>query len=225
MGQFRDIILRDGYTAIPEFFNSEEVARLRELNTQKPVARGHHNLHGWQDQEIPTDKSGYQHYWTQPVHAETRWAQDRLSPFIADMMQDNYQWEYADFHVANPDSAYIHAHIDSPYQFRPWHEITELLAVQCLIAVDDFTEMNGGTAILPGSHREQFALSEIGSDALNMRLTDDGYRFIAPAGSVLMYHPRTLHSTMPNFSDLPRTALLILAIRPDLSEPLSVYHT
>ena len=129
------------------------------------------------------------------------------------------------FHVANPDSAYIHAHIDSPYQFRPWHEITELLAVQCLIAVDDFTEMNGGTAILPGSHREQFALSEIGSDALNMRLTDDGYRFIAPAGSVLMYHPRTLHSTMPNFSDLRRTALLILAIRPDLSEPLSVYHT
>ena len=44
MGQFRDIILRDGYTAIPEFFNSEEVDRLRELNTQKPVARGHHNL-------------------------------------------------------------------------------------------------------------------------------------------------------------------------------------
>ena len=223
MGVYRDIIVTDGYTVIPKFFNNEEVYKLQELNYNTEPEKGHHKELGWQAENV-YPREQYQHYWSQQCKEETIWIQEKLHPIISDMLLETYKWFAVDFHVANPGSDYIHAHIDSPYQFRPWHDLTDLLAVQCLIAVDEFSFDNGGTAILPGSHKEHYPLTEIGSKKLNDKLVEDGYIFSAPQGSILIYHPRSLHSTMPNFTTRPRTALLMLAVRPDIYQGLLSYH-
>ncbi len=223
MMAYRDIILRDGFTIIPKFLSATEVAELQKLNHATLPEKGHHVNLGWQ----PTDvypKIEYQHYWSVQIKDQTEWLQEKLHPIISDIMQECYSWFAVDFHVANPGSDYIHAHIDSPYQFRPWHENTELLGVQCLIAVEDFTLENGATCIVPGSHNNHYPMDKIGSDELNNEMLDQGYNFVAPAGSILLYHPRSLHSTMPNYSSAPRTAMLMLAIRPDIWTSLLSYH-
>ncbi len=220
---YKDIIREEGYTIIPKFFNDEEVFKLRTLNDNVGPEKGHHKELGWQ-KEADSSRENYIHYWSHQCVKETVWVQEKLHPIISDIMLETYKWFAIDFHVTNPGSQYIHAHIDYPYAFRPWHHMTELLAVQCLIAIDDFTIANGGTAILPGSHMNSYPLDKMGSSELNDNLVSNGYRFVAPAGSILIYHPRLLHSTMPNNATKPRSALLMLAVRPDIIKGLSRFH-
>ena len=90
--------------------------------------------------------------------------------------------------------------------------------------MDDFTHENGGTRIVPGSHRDDVPVNTIGNDDLNDKLIIEGSDFIAPAGSIIIYHPRTLHSTMPNSTNKSRSALLMCAVRPDIIDSLRHYQ-
>ena len=219
---YRDIILNDGYTIIPEFLDRADLKKVVDLERNTSPWKGLHKEFGWQNEKI-FDKQEYVHYWSVQVKKQTQWLQEKLHPIVSDIMQTNYKWFLVDFHTTNPGSDYILAHIDTPYQFRPWNHITELIAVQCLIAVDDFTHESGATRLIAGSHREQTLVEDIGSKELDDKLLAEGSDFVAPAGSVVIYHPRTIHSTMPNMSNKPRSALLLCAVRPDLIDSLVHY--
>ena len=218
-----DIILNDGYTIIPEFLDRADLKKVVDLERNTSPWKGLHKEFGWQNEKI-FDKQDYVHYWSVQVKKQTHWLQEKLHPIVSDIMQTNYKWFLVDFHTTNPGSDYILAHIDTPYQFRPWNHITELIAVQCLIAVDDFTHESGATRLIAGSHREQTLVEDIGSKELDDKLLAEGSDFVAPAGSVVIYHPRTIHSTMPNMSNKPRSALLLCAVRPDLIDSLVHYQ-
>jgi ectoine hydroxylase-related dioxygenase (phytanoyl-CoA dioxygenase family) len=220
---YRDIILNDGYTIIPEFLDRADLKKVVDLERNTSPWKGLHKEFGWQNEKI-FDKQEYVHYWSVQVKKQTHWLQEKLHPIVSDIMQTNYKWFLVDFHTTNPGSDYILAHIDTPYQFRPWNHITELIAVQCLIAVDDFTHESGATRLIAGSHREQTLVEDIGSKELDDKLLAEGSDFVAPAGSVVIYHPRTIHSTMPNMSNKPRSALLLCAVRPDLIDSLVHYQ-
>ena len=220
---YRDIILNDGYTIIPEFLDRADLKKVVDLESNTSPWKGLHKELGWQNEKI-FDKQEYVHYWSVQVKKQTHWLQEKLHPIVSDIMQTNYKWFLVDFHTTNPGSDYILAHIDTPYQFRPWNHITELIAVQCLIAVDDFTHESGATRLIAGSHREQTLVEDIGSKELDDKLLAEGSDFVAPAGSVVIYHPRTIHSTMPNMSNKPRSALLLCAVRPDLIDSLVHYQ-
>ena len=220
---YRDIILNDGYTIIPEFLDRADLKKVVDLERNTSPWKGLHKEFGWQNEKI-FDKQDYVHYWSVQVKKQTHWLQEKLHPIVSDIMQTNYKWFLVDFHTTNPGSDYILAHIDTPYQFRPWNHITELIAVQCLIAVDDFTHESGATRLIAGSHREQTLVEDIGSKELDDKLLAEGSDFVAPAGRVVIYHPRTIHSTMPNMSNKPRSALLLCAVRPDLIDSLVHYQ-
>lgn len=119
-----------------------------------------------------------------------------------------------------PKSSKIYAHIDTPYRFEKYAKVDATLGVQIIIPLNDFTLENGGTAYLPGSHLEKIYYKDIqeNQEHYNDRLVNEGHQFLAKAGDVLMYDGRTLHSTMPNNSNLYRSALLINALRNDVLE-------
>ena len=219
---YRDIILNDGYTIIPEFLDRTELKKVVDLEKITAPWKGMHKKLGWQDQQT-FPKEEYYHYWTVQAKKQTKWLQDKLHPIVSDIMETNYKWFLVDFHATNPGSDYILAHIDTPYQFRPWNHITELIGVQCLIAVDDFTHESGATRLIAGSHNELTLVEDVGTKELDDRLLAEGSDFVAPAGSIIIYHPRTIHSTMPNMSNKSRSALLLNAVRPDLIDSLVHY--
>ena len=221
---YRDIILNDGYTIIPEFLDRADLKKVVDLERNTSPWKGLHKEFGWQNEKI-FDKQDYVHYWSVQVKKQTHWLQEKLHPIVSDIMQTNYKWFLVDFHTTNPGSDYILAHIDTPYQFRPWNHITELIAVQCLIAVDDFTHESGGTRLVTGSHKIQTLVEDIGTKELDDKLLAEGSDFVAPAGSIIIYHPRTIHSTMPNMSNKSRSALLLCAVRPDLIDSLVHYQS
>jgi ectoine hydroxylase-related dioxygenase (phytanoyl-CoA dioxygenase family) len=83
------------------------------------------------------------------------------------------------------------------------------------ILLDDFTEENGATWYLPGSHEQPEPPDEKFFYA-NAR------RLIAPAGSVFFFNPRTWHAGGANRSNRWRHALTINMARPWMKQRLDI---
>ncbi len=81
------------------------------------------------------------------------------------------------------------------------------LMLNMLVMVDDFTEENGATRIVPGSHR----LREKPSDEY---LLKTAVRATGPAGSIVLFDSNLWHSAAPNTTTKTR-----MAITPTFSRP------
>ncbi len=97
-------------------------------------------------------------------------------------------------------------HIDS-YKFIPNYH----LGLLCTIALDDFTEENGGTLYLPGSQN----LFEKPSDE-----TFNKYSMITSrkVGDVLFFNPRVWHKAGYNNTDKTRYAITAYVTRPFIKQ-------
>lgn len=76
--------------------------------------------------------------------------------------------------------------------------------------MDDVNEFNGGTLVVPGSHKIISAAGTAGAvgelpPAVNLE---------APAGTVMLFDGRLLHGTGVNHTDKPRHAMVLSAVRP-----------
>jgi Phytanoyl-CoA dioxygenase (PhyH) len=140
-------------------------------------------------------------------------------PGLADLLDDllDRYWLLSDYslnvvHSGQPSDDW---HIDYPYNEMPNLVTGSVLGLQCVLAVDPFTEINGATCLVPGSHIEPRQPSESGPA--------DAETFIAAPGTLLIMAAATWHRSGYNASDTPRTAILMSYVerwvRP-LSEPL-----
>jgi len=87
------------------------------------------------------------------------------------------------------------------------------LMAQLLVMLDDFTEENGATYLLPGSHR----LAQAPRDEDFFR---DAIRAIAPAGSIVAFNSNLWHAAGPNRSSAPRRALTLAFTRPFMKQQM-----
>jgi len=87
------------------------------------------------------------------------------------------------------------------------------LMVQLLLMLDDFTEENGATYLLSGSHRS----GEKPSDEAFFR---DAERAVGPAGSIVVFDSNLWHAAGVNRSDRPRRALTLAFTRPFIKQQL-----
>jgi ectoine hydroxylase-related dioxygenase (phytanoyl-CoA dioxygenase family) len=114
-----------------------------------------------------------------------------------------------------PRSEFTQFEWHQDYAFLP-HTNFDLLAV--MIHLDDSTPANGCLTVIPGSHRwgpvQHVYPSEYGA---SWRLADesvlaDRTRWLdlpVPAGGMELHHCNMLHSSRPNLTDQPRTAMVI----------------
>lgn len=115
----------------------------------------------------------------------------------------------ADIITNEPGNTHIKPHIDSPYRFDKWWDEDKLLGLQCILPLCDFTEENGGTGLLPNSHNTRWVVKDSYAGKYNEKFLAGVVQPKMGPGDVLIYHPRTLHSTMPNQTSQKRRALLI----------------
>lgn len=88
-------------------------------------------------------------------------------------------------------------HRDIPYQH---FTCSKPLAINALYCVDDFTELNGGTFVLPASHlRENLPSSEF--------IKNNAVQISAKAGSFIILDCMTYHAGGSNISKFPRRAI------------------
>jgi len=87
------------------------------------------------------------------------------------------------------------------------------LMAQLLVMLDDFTEDNGATYLLGGSHR----MPDQPPDDLFFR---DAIRAVAAAGSVVVFNSNLWHAAGPNRSLGPRRALTLAFTKPFMKPQL-----
>jgi len=114
----------------------------------------------------------------------------------------------------------VYPHLDTPYRFPQWHKSRDMLAVQFLIPLGEFTAENGATAVVENSHRYLWNINDLYTGVYDQWFLDNLKQVSMQPGDILVYNPRLLHSTMPNHTDKDRRALLISVMDHMLAETL-----
>lgn len=101
-------------------------------------------------------------------------------------------------------------HPDYPYWWinQPWP--LEKVCGQTIWLLDDFTEENGGTGFLPGSHLKGHPPPKEWNDTW----PPEAQILTGVRGSALVFHGALWHTARPNRSDKARSALLGMYTRP-----------
>jgi len=219
--EFLDTINHRGFVVGQNHFDKEMIVELNQFGEGLGPERGHdlnRKWYGWntiEKMKDPLNEVNWAYYWTKQVeHPHISFIQKELSPY-ADIAfgHGNWEWYVQDFIVLHPGMNFYRPHIDTPYRFKEFKYNMDLLGLQFMVMMCDFNEDNGATGYVPGTHRyiQDTEKLQKNSEAWESFFVDNYEQYKADAGSFVCWHPRLLHSTMPNKTNEIRRALLMHA--------------
>ncbi len=183
---------RDGYSIVPGVLSGEEAEDIRkELTTiAGPIPYGRNSFEGFHTQRIYA------------LFKKTRLmdgpATHPLVLGVLDKVLGNYQLSAPTGILIGPgEPAQVLHHDDGVYPLpRPHDEVV----LTCMWPFDDFTEQNGATRLVPGSHRWTDRRPDENTEVTIAEM---------PAGSVLFYVGTLWHGGGANQSDRPRLGVVL----------------
>lgn len=110
--------------------------------------------------------------------------------------------ERGSWHADWPFNQKNAGHIGAPYPDAIFHLTT-------LWMISPFTAENGGTLVVPGSHRRCSNPTVPDHDVAASESVPTEINVTGPAGSVLLFDSRLWHATAPNNTNDPRVALAV----------------
>lgn len=140
-----------------------------------------------------------------------------INPLVEHFLK-NLTWYTSDIVTIEPKTNWINPHVDTPHRFKEWNTDPSMLGLQCIVALQDTGRANGATGIVPGSQAFNWDIEKCYAGEYTSYFKSQYIQPTMPKGSVIMYGSRLLHSSMPNFSDKPRPALLLNYLRSDIVE-------
>ena len=221
-----DLFAATGYDV---FKNIVSVELIEAIN-KKTILLAPHRGHAMDHKYYPADKvaecKDLAVWWSQELSGwpEVQEITKQLINVIGPMFDDPDSY-IADIITNEPGNTHIKPHIDSPYRFPKWWDEDELLGVQCILPLCEFTKENGGTGLLPKSHNTRWVVKDSYAGKYNEEFLAGVDQPKMSPGDALIYHPRTLHSTMPNNTDVPRRALLIHITSKEMARLLQAEDT
>ena len=160
-----------GYTLIPGFLSTRQLERINALyDAMLGSHRGRNNFEGNRTERIYT------------LVARHRVFQDivedpRILALCDALFQPNYLLTASQAIVISPGETPQPWHTDD--SFYPLPRPRPMISLSTIVAVEDFTAENGGTEVIPGSHRwddEQIAGASDSGDAESIRPTAGAWR-------------------------------------------------
>ena len=211
------------------FKNVADVKLIESINSKTDLLvphRGHAMDHKYYPADRIAECKDLAVWWSQElsVWPEVQEITQQLIDVIGVMFNEPSSY-IADIITNEPGNTHIKPHIDSPYRFSKWWDADELLGVQCILPLCEFTKENGGTGVLPNSHNTRWVVKDSYAGKYNEEFLAGVEQPKMSPGDALIYHPRTLHSTMPNNTDVPRRALLIHITSKEMARLLQAEDT
>jgi diketogulonate reductase-like aldo/keto reductase len=112
-----------------------------------------------------------------------------------------------------PNNSIFGPHQDSPFDDNPGAPLpppSYPLVLQCIVALDEFTDENGPLYVIPYSHKKQLRVNLPWQGNLpSGKIPEGAFKAIVPKGSVIIAVGHIWHGTFPNLSSTPRTGMLI----------------
>jgi len=192
----RERLDRDGYAPLPGMLTDEQLARARarmaELAAAEGAAAGR-EVH----QEAGTDRLA-DLVNKDPLFAVC-FTDPRVLACIAHVLGD-FKLSSLNSRAALPGSGLQALHAEGgPVGLGPYQVCNSIWLL------DDFTEENGATRVVPGSHRRTVRVSDELPDPLAAH--PDQITLTAPAGTVIVFNSHLWHGGTRNNTDRPRRAM------------------
>jgi ectoine hydroxylase-related dioxygenase (phytanoyl-CoA dioxygenase family) len=135
-----------------------------------------------------------------------------LSGVLTDLLGEHYLLSDYSLNVVGPAQPVDDWHIDYPYNDMLTPVDGDILGLQCVLALEAFTEDNGATQLVPDSHRPpRRPPATLGTTPVS---------FLAQPGTLLVLAAATWHRSGANRSARSRTAAL-LSFVPRWVRPMS----
>lgn len=205
-----NLFLNNGYNIFNNAVSVDLIDRINKKIDLLVPHRGHAHNHKYYPAATVAECKDLAVWWSQELSGwpEVQKITEQLITVVGSMFDEPSSY-IADIITNEPGNTHIKPHIDSPYRFPKWWNEDELLGVQCILPLCEFTKENGGTGLLPNSHNTRWVVKDSYAGKYNEEFLAGVDQPKMSPGDALIYHPRTLHSTMPNNTDVPRRALLI----------------
>lgn len=219
--QLLELFSKFGYHV---FANSVDKDLIEKINNKTDLLiphRGHAMDHKYYSADKVHECKDLAVWWSQELSdwPEVQTITKNLIDIVGCLFDDPDLY-ISDIITNEPGNTHIKPHIDSPYRFDQWWDRDELLGVQCILPLCEFTKENGGTGLLPNSHNTRWVVKDSYAGKYNEEFLAGVVQPEMTVGDVLIYHPRTLHSTMPNQTKIPRRALLIHITSSEMAKQL-----
>lgn len=199
-----DAIRDVGYVVIPQAISAARAGELCELITQLRArepqhdvgAQGHHSDGGASGHHrvlhLAAKHPAFVDLMCHPVAMQV-WERVLGTDFICSTWTSN---------TVLPRSGAPYWHVDHPYwTIAAPYQVDPPLTGQTIWCLDEFTEDNGATLFIPGSHRRPYMPEHAGD------YDHEGVIVEAPRGSVILSHGACWHSMGTNHTDRSRTAI------------------
>ena len=207
--QILKTIEEQGYCVVNNVFDPAWINTLDQLHDLLVPQRGHDFNAKYFAKDKLQEAESLAIWWSQQV---ANWQSvlqinRRILEITAGWFDSNEVY-VSDIISNEPGNKFVKPHIDSPYRFDRWHDVSELLGVQCIVPLCHFNKENGGTGIYPGSHLKNWIVQESYRGTYTEEFLANVLQPEMAPGDMLIYNPRLLHSTMPNNTNQTRRALL-----------------
>jgi len=187
-------ILDRGYTIIPDVLDAQQVQTARDalqqiFDAEAPFSREknwHTNVY----------QVAYLLPQKHPVFRSIG-LNPRLFPIIQQVLGRNCNLSNVNGLTMTPGGETQKLHMDA-FESSPG----TCIYINALHCLDDFTEANGGTRVVPYSHRKVWT-----RENLTPEVESQAIYVSAKAGSVIAYNGALLHAGSKNTTDKPRRAL------------------
>ena len=138
-------------------------------------------------------------------------------PCFRHLLGEGYNLANLSCKIVRPGAAHGTFHVDFLERVpEPFPEYA--LTANSLWLLDDFAADNGGTRLVPGSHRSR--RRPVPDPAAH----PDAVTILAPAGSLLLLHGGLWHASGPNVTERERVCLIALCMRPFLKPKFDLVH-
>lgn len=182
----------DGYAVVERLLPATQVAAIK-ADLDRVLA------------DVPLGRNDFEGYRTKRIYnlfAKTRAMDDvALHPLllgVLDQVLGQYQFSApVGIQIGPGEPAQVLHHDDTVYPL-PWPHAEAV--VNSMWAFDDFTEANGATRIVPGSHRRPHQAYDPHQPTIALEM---------PAGSVVFYPGTVIHGGGANTTDRPRLGVIL----------------
>jgi ectoine hydroxylase-related dioxygenase (phytanoyl-CoA dioxygenase family) len=224
--ELTELFCSTGYKVFKDVIDPTIIDNINKKTMLLVPHRGHATDHKYYPADKIAECKDLAVWWSQELSAwpEVQEITRQLITVIGSMFDEPASY-IADIITNEPGNTHIKPHIDSPYRFPKWWDEDELLGVQCILPLCEFTKENGGTGLLPNSHNTRWVVKDSYAGKYNEEFLASVDQPKMKPGDALIYHPRTLHSTMPNNTDVPRRALLIHITSKEMARLLQAEDT
>jgi ectoine hydroxylase-related dioxygenase (phytanoyl-CoA dioxygenase family) len=207
----KDFLDREGYLPLPNILSAEQIARIVQVTNERIAIEG-----------AEAGKEVHQEAGTtrladlvnkDPIF-EVCFTHPRVLAGISHVLQGNLKLSSLNYRAALPGFGLQGLHADWGVGVQPG----DYFVCNSIWLLDDFTEQNGATRLVPGSQRSGKMPKEAMADPTQPQPGE--ILVTAPAGTVCIFNSHTWHGGTLNHTDRPRRALHSYFTRRDQPQQL-----